>query len=43
MNTMNYQGTSERCVGEFIASHRGEVVLATKYTNAAPGKERIKA
>jgi aryl-alcohol dehydrogenase-like predicted oxidoreductase len=27
-------GTSERFVGEFIAGHREEVVLATKYTNA---------
>jgi aryl-alcohol dehydrogenase-like predicted oxidoreductase len=33
------QGTSERFVGEFIASHRAEVVLATKYTNTAPGKD----
>jgi aryl-alcohol dehydrogenase-like predicted oxidoreductase len=32
-------GTSERFVGEFIKSHRGEVVLATKYTNAAPGND----
>src|SRR5450755_2274303 len=30
-------GTSERFVGEFIAGHREEVVLATKYTNAAGG------
>src|SRR5471030_2741256 len=29
-------GTSERYVGEFIAGHRGEVVVATKYTNATP-------
>jgi aryl-alcohol dehydrogenase-like predicted oxidoreductase len=28
-------GTSERFVGEFIAGHRSEVVLATKYTNTA--------
>ena len=27
-------GTSEKLVGEFIAGHREEVVLATKYTNA---------
>lgn len=33
------QGTSERFVGEFITFHREEVVLATKYTNAAPGKD----
>ncbi len=30
-------GTSERFVGEFIAGHREEVVLATKYTNAVAG------
>jgi aryl-alcohol dehydrogenase-like predicted oxidoreductase len=30
-------GSSEKLVGEFIAGHRGEVVLATKYTNAAAG------
>jgi aryl-alcohol dehydrogenase-like predicted oxidoreductase len=29
-------GTSETFVGEFIAGHRDEVVLATKYTNAVP-------
>jgi aryl-alcohol dehydrogenase-like predicted oxidoreductase len=28
------EGTSETFVGEFIAGHRDEVVLATKYTNA---------
>jgi len=32
-------GTSERFVGEFIAGHREEVVLATKYTNALPGQD----
>jgi aryl-alcohol dehydrogenase-like predicted oxidoreductase len=32
-------GTSERFVGEFIADCRQEVVLATKYTNSAPGKD----
>lgn len=32
-------GTSEKFVGEFIRDHRGEVVLATKYTNSAPGKD----
>jgi aryl-alcohol dehydrogenase-like predicted oxidoreductase len=32
-------GASERFVGEFIAGHREEVVLATKYTNAAAGKD----
>jgi aryl-alcohol dehydrogenase-like predicted oxidoreductase len=30
-------GSSEKLVGEFIAGHREEVVLATKYTNAAAG------
>jgi aryl-alcohol dehydrogenase-like predicted oxidoreductase len=29
-------GTSEKFVGEFIAGHRDEIVLATKYTNAVP-------
>ncbi len=28
-------GTSENFVGEFIAGHREEVVVATKYTNAS--------
>ena len=28
-------GTSETFVGEFVAGHRDEVVIATKYTNAA--------
>jgi aryl-alcohol dehydrogenase-like predicted oxidoreductase len=32
-------GTSEKFVGEFIREHRGEVVLATKYTNSMPGKD----
>jgi aryl-alcohol dehydrogenase-like predicted oxidoreductase len=32
-------GASERLLGEFLAGHRQEVVLATKYTNAAPGKD----
>jgi aryl-alcohol dehydrogenase-like predicted oxidoreductase len=32
-------GTSERFLGEFMAGHRGEVVLATKYTNTAPGTD----
>jgi aryl-alcohol dehydrogenase-like predicted oxidoreductase len=32
-------GSSERFLGEFAASHRGEVVLATKYTNANPGTD----
>ncbi|MEM9227410.1 MAG: aldo/keto reductase, partial [Verrucomicrobiota bacterium] len=30
-------GKSESYLGEFMADHREEVVLATKYTNAAPG------
>src|ERR1700732_815058 len=30
-------GSSEKLVGEFIAGHREEVVVATKYTNAASG------
>jgi aryl-alcohol dehydrogenase-like predicted oxidoreductase len=32
-------GSSESMVGEFINGHRQEVVLATKYTNAAPGND----
>src|SRR3984957_18165566 len=32
-------GTSERYLGEFIGADRGSIVLATKYTNAAPGKD----
>lgn len=32
-------GASETFVGEFIASHREEVVLATKYTLAVPGRD----
>lgn len=30
-------GSSEKLVGEFIAGHREEVVVATKYTNATSG------
>ncbi len=30
-------GSSEKLVGEFIAGHREEVVVATKYTNATNG------
>lgn len=39
IDTANFytQGTSERFVGEFVAGHREEVVIATKYTNSAPG------
>jgi aryl-alcohol dehydrogenase-like predicted oxidoreductase len=32
-------GTSEDMLGEFTHGHRHEMVLATKYTNAAPGKD----
>src|SRR5919204_5182114 len=32
-------GTSESFLGEFIKGHRESVVLATKYTNAAPGTD----
>jgi len=32
-------GTSERFLGEFIASDRERIVLATKYTNSAPGTD----
>jgi aryl-alcohol dehydrogenase-like predicted oxidoreductase len=31
-------GTSESFLGEFVKGHRESVVLATKYTNAASGK-----
>src|SRR5258708_7555850 len=33
-------GSSERFVGEFIAGHREEVVLATKFTNATTGIDK---
>jgi aryl-alcohol dehydrogenase-like predicted oxidoreductase len=33
------QGTSERILGELLEGHRDEVVLATKYTNSAPGND----
>jgi len=32
-------GTSETFLGEFMQGHRESVVLATKYTNAGPGKD----
>ena len=32
-------GSSETFLGEFMKGHRQSVVLATKYTNAAPGKD----
>jgi aryl-alcohol dehydrogenase-like predicted oxidoreductase len=41
LDTANFytSGTSEKFVGEFIKGHRESVVLATKYSNAAPGKD----
>ena len=33
------EGTSESFLGEFMQGHRQNVVLATKYTNAAPGTD----
>src|SRR6202171_4189497 len=41
VDTANFYtgGASERFVGEFVAGHREEVVLATKYTNAVPGRD----
>ncbi|HET6888388.1 MAG TPA: aldo/keto reductase, partial [Candidatus Udaeobacter sp.] len=33
------KGTSESFLGEFLKGHRESVVLATKYTNAAPGTD----
>jgi aryl-alcohol dehydrogenase-like predicted oxidoreductase len=32
-------GTSETFLGDFMAGHRQEMVLATKYTNSMPGKD----
>src|SRR5271167_3500822 len=32
-------GTSETFLGEFMHDHRDSIVLATKYTNAAPGTD----
>src|SRR6202049_810411 len=32
-------GTSERLLGEFLQGQREHIVLATKYTNAAPGTD----
>jgi aryl-alcohol dehydrogenase-like predicted oxidoreductase len=32
-------GTSEQLLGEFMSDHRDRIVLATKYTNAAPGND----
>src|ERR1700680_3948367 len=41
IDTANFytSGTSEKCVAEFIKGHRDSVVLATKYSNAAPGND----
>src|SRR6266403_4401366 len=41
IDTANFytNGTSERFVGEFIHGHRESVVLATKYSIAAPGTD----
>jgi aryl-alcohol dehydrogenase-like predicted oxidoreductase len=41
IDTANFYtgGTSETFVGEFIKGHRDSVVLATKYSNAAPGND----
>ena len=41
IDTANFYtgGTSEKFVGEFIKGHRDSVVLATKYSNAAPGSD----
>src|SRR3984957_4413515 len=41
MDTANFytSGTSEKFLGEFMQGHRESVVLATKYSNAAPGND----
>jgi aryl-alcohol dehydrogenase-like predicted oxidoreductase len=41
IDTANFytNGTSEKFVGEFIKGHRDSVVVATKYSNAAPGND----
>jgi aryl-alcohol dehydrogenase-like predicted oxidoreductase len=36
---MYTNGVSESLLGEFVDGHRESVVLATKYTNAAPGTD----
>ena len=36
---MYTNGSSESFLGEFMEGHRESMVLATKYTNAAPGKD----
>ena len=41
IDTANFytNGTSESFIGEFMKDHRQTVVLATKYSNAAPGTD----
>jgi hypothetical protein len=41
IDTANFytNGTSESFLGEFMKDHRQSVVLATKYSNAAPGTD----
>ena len=41
IDTANFYtgGTSEKFLGEFMQGHRDRVVLATKYSNAAPGND----
>src|SRR5277367_1517003 len=41
IDTANFYtgGTSETFLGEFMRGHRDSVVLATKYSNAAPGND----
>jgi aryl-alcohol dehydrogenase-like predicted oxidoreductase len=41
IDTANFytKGTSESFLGEFMKGHRRSVVLATKYSNAAPGTD----
>src|SRR6202022_1174256 len=41
IDTANFytNGTSEKFLGEFMRGHRESVVLATKYSNAAPGND----
>src|ERR1700726_829115 len=41
IDTANFytNGTSESYIGEFMKDHRQSVVMATKYSNAAPGKD----
>src|SRR6202171_6032171 len=41
IDTANFytNGTSEKFLGEFVRGHRESVVLATKYSNAAPGSD----